>query len=254
MVLAFILGMGAGTFLDSLVQNLPRKDRPLFASPRCRGCGCAGSPWRWLPGLGILGDRRCPRCGGPLDDDGYPRPGRRLAVEVLAGLITAGAVAASGPGWPAVRASVFAFVLIVAALTDLSHRIIPNPLMAAALVLWPVLALPSPAAPWWSCLAAMVVGGGFFLLIALVSKGGMGGGDVKLAAVIGLYLGLKVGVLALFLGVLAGACVSGFLLLGGVKRRGDYIPFGPFLAVGGILSLYWGDQFIAWYLGMLPGG
>jgi leader peptidase (prepilin peptidase)/N-methyltransferase len=93
-----------------------------------------------------------------------------------------------------------------------------------------------------------VVGGGVFVVIILVSGGGMGGGDMKLGAMLGAFLGWKVVLLSIFVAVALGAGVALALMASGVRGRKDPIPFGPFLAAGGAASLFWGEKVVRWYL------
>jgi len=102
---------------------------------------------------------------------------------------------------------------------------------------------------WLDSLLGIAVGGGIFFVIILASRGGMGGGDMKLSAMLGAFLGWKLGLLAVLLGVLAGGGVACCLLALGRKGRKEAIPFGPFLALGGAITLLWGDRLLAWYLG-----
>ena len=109
-----------------------------------------------------------------------------------------------------------------------------------------------PAA-WLDTLIGILVGGGLFLAIILASGGGMGGGDMKLGAMMGAFLGWKLVLLAILLGVFAGGAVAIGLLVTGTKGRKDPVPFGPFLALGGVVSLLWGNALLAWYLGRFLG-
>jgi leader peptidase (prepilin peptidase)/N-methyltransferase len=101
---------------------------------------------------------------------------------------------------------------------------------------------------WWDSLVGIVIGGGIFLVIILASGGGMGGGDMKLGAMFGAFLGWKVTLVALFVAVVLGGLLAVVLLVSGLVRRKDPIPFGPFLATGGAVGLVWGEQIIRWYL------
>ena len=99
----------------------------------------------------------------------------------------------------------------------------------------------------------LLVGGGTFLIVALLSmlilkKEGMGGGDVKLMGMIGLFLGWKLTALSILLSIYAGGLIGGLLLLLKIKKRGDAIPYGPFIAVGTLISIFYGNQLIEWYL------
>ncbi len=99
---------------------------------------------------------------------------------------------------------------------------------------------------------SLLAGGGagvVFLLIAVISRGGMGGGDIKLAAVMGHFLGWPVIAAAMFISFTLGGLVGLALLITGVRRRKDPVPFGPFMAVGGLIALFWGEALIRWYVG-----
>jgi leader peptidase (prepilin peptidase)/N-methyltransferase len=161
--------------------------------------------------------------------------------------ITVAVLGASNLGELALRLS-FCATLVTVSMADLDRRVIPNPvLLAAALVAVAILIAAAPhRLP--EHLAAAAGAGGFLLLAALAYPGGMGMGDVKLAAVIGLYLGSAV-VPAMLVAVLAGAMVGLALIARhGAGERKRTIPFGPCLAVGGVVGLVAGDQLLSWYL------
>ncbi|HLN64230.1 MAG TPA: A24 family peptidase [Symbiobacteriaceae bacterium] len=146
----------------------------------------------------------------------------------------------------------FLAVLTTASVPDLHAKIIPNELVLAGLGAGLILlfALPYPEKTWLQGLGGGAGAFALLLLIALVARGGMGEGDVKLAAVIGLFLGGWWGVMGLVFGFLAGGLVSGLLLLFRLVGRKDAIPFGPWLAIGAILTALYGSQIWAWYMGM----
>jgi leader peptidase (prepilin peptidase)/N-methyltransferase len=101
---------------------------------------------------------------------------------------------------------------------------------------------------WLDTVLGVVIGGGLFFVIIVASGGGMGGGDMKLGAMMGAFLGWKLVLLAILLGVFAGGAVAIALLTTGSKGRKDPVPFGPFLALGAVLSLLWGNDLLGWYL------
>jgi len=140
---------------------------------------------------------------------------------------------------------------LIIALIDLDHKIIPNiitlPGIAVGLGL-SVWAL--PITPQTS-LFGLLVGGALFYLIAVVSKGGMGGGDIKLIAMIGAFLGWQGALFTIFSGALLGSLVGMMLMLLGKKGRKDKVPFGPFLSCGAVLFMLSGDDLIQWYLNLL---
>jgi len=147
---------------------------------------------------------------------------------------------------------IFVGILATASLVDLHDRIIPNELVIAGLIagVIAVFAAPYAGRTWLDGLLGMVAAFALFLLLALLVKGGMGMGDVKLSAVIGLFLGIRWVAMGLILAFLAGGVVSIFLLIGRAVGRKDYIPFGPWLAVGAIVTAIWGLAIWVWYMGI----
>ncbi len=142
---------------------------------------------------------------------------------------------------------VFLILLVVAAVIDLRSYLIPNRLLLAGLAVGLPLLLWSRAHPLSQALAGMGVLGGIMLGVALLARGGMGAGDVKLAGVMGFFLGPGPGLVALFVGFLAGAVLGVLAMLLWGKGRKDYVPFGPALAAGGIVALFWGQRMWEYY-------
>ena len=145
-------------------------------------------------------------------------------------------------------------VLVVVTVTDLERRVIPNPvLLAGAVVGVGIAAATDPGSLGERALAAAGAGG-FLFLVALAYPRGMGMGDVKLVAVMGLYLGRAVAP-AVLIGFAAGALVGVILIARrGIAARKQAVPFGPFLALGGIVGLWYGDAIVDWYLATFFGG
>jgi leader peptidase (prepilin peptidase)/N-methyltransferase len=150
---------------------------------------------------------------------------------------------------------IFIAALIVVAFIDLEHQIIPNIISLPGIVVGFMLACVTlPLSPKHS-LIGILTGGGIIYLVSYFSliflgKEGMGGGDMKLMAMVGAFLGWKNALLTIFLGSLSGSIIGVSLMIFKKKKRGDYIPFGPFLVLGAIISLFVGDQIIGWYFNM----
>jgi len=142
-------------------------------------------------------------------------------------------------------------VLLLAAFVDLQERIIPNELIVFGLVAWlpAMLLFPYDGKSWLSALGGGAAAFLFFYLLTVLVPGGMGMGDVKLALVMGLYLGAGWVAMALVLAFLLGGLVSGVLLATRRIGRRGHIPFGPFLAAGGLVTVLWGAQIWNWYAG-----
>jgi len=243
-VLAGTAGALLGSFLNVVAYRLPRGESLVRPRSRCPGCATPVRPYDNVPVLSWLALRgRCRACRAAI-------PARYPLVE--AGTAVLAALVAVLAGSPAELALGLAFVLLLVpvALIDLEHRIIPNRLTAlGAVVAVAVLAATDPGRLPEHAIAA-VAAGGFLLAAALAYPGGMGMGDVKLAAVMGLFLGRDVAPALLF-GLLAGSIVGMAIIArrGAREGRKTAIPFGPFLALGGLFGLLAGDAVVAWYLG-----
>ena len=168
----------------------------------------------------------------------------------MTGLLCALVVLDKGLDEDALLGLALVLLLVPITLIDLDHRIIPNTLtLTGAIVAPAILALTAPGAIPEHLLAA-AAGGGFFLVAVLAYPRGMGMGDVKLAAVLGLFLGRAVGP-AVFVALIAGTLVGAAVIArkGAQEGRKTAVPFGPFLALGGVVALFWGDAMVDWYLG-----
>jgi leader peptidase (prepilin peptidase) / N-methyltransferase len=147
-----------------------------------------------------------------------------------------------------VTAAVLLSILIAITSIDLQHQIIPDVISLPGIVAGVVANLASARVPWIDSILGIVIGGGTFLVIILASGGGMGGGDMKLGALLGAFLGWKVVLLTIFIAVILGGALAVALIASGLRGRKDPIPFGPFLAAGGAVSLFWGERMVRWYL------
>jgi len=173
-------------------------------------------------------------------------------VEAATGVLFALAFLVFGPTPDFLVAAVFLAALVAMTGIDLTHQIIPDVITLPGILAGLVANLATARVNWLESVVGIVVCGGIFLVIILVSRGGMGGGDMKLGAMLGAFLGWKLGLLALMLGVLAGGAVALCLLILGRKGRKEAIPFGPFLALGGAITMLWGETLLGWYLDRFP--
>lgn len=243
LALAALTGLMVGSFLNVVAFRLPRGESLVAPGSRCPGCTTPIRPYDNVPVLSWLVLRgRCRTCGTGISAR-YP------LVEGATAVLAAGIVAVKGLDADAVLPLVLLAVLVPVALIDLDRRIIPNKITAPAAVAALALGLLVDPAGEPERLIAGVAAGGFLLLAALAHPGGMGMGDVKLAAVLGLFLGREVAValLAAFLaGTLVGAVVLG--RKGMRDGRKTAVPFGPFLALGGLVAALAGGPLIDAYL------
>jgi leader peptidase (prepilin peptidase)/N-methyltransferase len=240
---AGVLGAIFGSFVNVVAYRLPRHESLLAPSSRCPKCATPIKPYDNVPIVSWLLLRgHCRSCGASISAR-YP------VVEALTAALCVGAVLAheSAVG---IATSVLVILLVIpAALIDLEHRIIPNRLTALGAVLALVIGLVFDPAGEPERLIAGAAAGGFLLLAALAYPGGMGMGDVKLAAVLGLLLGRAVApavLVALLSGVLAGVVV--IARKGQREGRKTAIPFGPFLALGALVAVFAGQSMVDLYV------
>lgn len=245
----FVFGILVGSFLNVCIHRLPREESIVFPASHCPECDAPVRPYDNIPILSYFLLRgRCRTCGTPISLR-YP------AVELLSGLAAVATAYTLGISAQALLAFAFLCALIVVTFIDLDHQIIPDavslPGIAVGLTAAVFLGEPS----WRASLAGILLGGGLLWAVAegyyrLTGREGMGGGDIKLLAMIGAFLGWQAVLVTLMIGSLAGSLIGTALML---TQRGDRrtpIPFGPFLAVGAAVALFWGEALVRWYVGL----
>ena len=243
-IMAGLFGMAVGSFLNVCIDRLPADKSIVYPPSRCDACQRRLAIKDLIPVLSYVVLRgRCRYCGSPV-------PRRLLWVELATGLIFAFTFWFYGLNWDFAVVAFYASLFLVLLVIDLEQGLILNkityPAMAAALVIdvfWVRTGIVNS-------LIGGAIGFAFLLLPVLVYPQGMGWGDVKMAALIGLVTGFPLVLVALLLGVIGGGLVAGLLLLFRIKKRKDAIPFGPFLSLATIATLYWGQTILDWYLGL----
>ncbi len=254
-----ILGVTVGSFLNVCIDRLPRNESILNPPSHCEVCHHHLAAKDLIPIFSYLWLKgRCRYCHASI-------PKKLLWVELALGIIfpflywwcviLKPDLGITAFGVMAFYACLFIIIFVI----DLGHGLILNkvvyPGMAAALLL--ALFLPQPWLTQWLVhgVANAAIGGGIgfvlFLLIAIISRGGMGWGDVKLAALIGLATGFPLILIALIMGAILGAIVAIALIIIKKKSRKEMIPFGPFLSLAAMVTLLWGSQILNWYLGLM---
>jgi len=242
--IALIGGLLLGSFLNVVVHRMPLRASLVSPGSACPNCGQPVRPWHNVPVLSWLLLRgRCHDCATPISVR-YP------LVELMTGVLLAAVVAVHLGDTPElVLGLVLVAFLVPMALIDLDHRIIPNRLTAPAAVVAIVLGTALDPSGEPERLIAGVAAAGFLLVAALIKPGGMGMGDVKLAGVLGLFLGAPVAV-ALMVGLITGTVAGAVVMarVGVTAGRKATVPFGPFLAVGGVVAVLAGEPLIDAYL------
>ncbi|MDI6791287.1 MAG: prepilin peptidase [bacterium] len=255
----FIFGTIVGSFLNVCIYRLPRNQS--IVKPRrshCPNCGETIKAVENIPLISFLWLKgKCCYCGAGISWR-YP------AVELLTGLIYLLVGWKLGLSYYLVFPLFFVSALIAITFIDLEHFLILDKITYPSIIIGLLATkIPGQTPDWqisfWPALIGMVVGGGaiYFLLVIspfIFGKEGMGGGDVKLAALMGVFLGWQKVFLALFFGAAIGSVVGLSLIGLGRAKRGEYIPFGPFLALGALVVLLQGDEIIRWYLGIADCG
>jgi leader peptidase (prepilin peptidase)/N-methyltransferase len=242
-VLVALFGLSVGSFLNVVIVRLPEHRSLWRPGSACPSCGHAIA---WYDNIPIVSfavlSGRCRACGIPI-------PWRYPAVEIATAALWLMAYGVSGLSWSLAVAVVFLSALVTITAIDLSHRIIPDVITLPGILAGFLANLATRQVSWLESLIGIGVGGGIFFVIILATAGrGMGGGDMKLAAMFGAFLGWKITLVSLFVAVMLGGICATVFLLSGRMRRKDPIPFGPFLAVGGATGLLWGDRIARWYL------
>ena len=255
-IFAFIFGAVFGSFLNVCIYRLPRSlsiVKPGSFCPNCR------KPIEWfdnIPFFGYLVLRgRCRRCHKKISP-------RYVLVELLTASLFLALYLRFGLSAAFFIFGLFVLGLLLVTFIDWEHYLIPDLVVYPGIVLgllfnflFPQMAS-SSATPLFAVKEAAIgilVGGGFLYLIALVGqfilkKEAMGGGDIKLLAMIGAFLGWKGVLVSIFFGSLIGAVISILLIFIGLKKRTDYIPFGPYLSLGGVIALFYkGSLFLGYY-------
>ena len=243
MDVAFVVALGLvlGSFLNVVIARLPER-RSLWA-PRsaCPGCGAQIAWYDNVPLLSFLLLRgRCRACATPISWR-YP------FVEGLTAALLALAWREFGPTWQFVMAAAFLVALVAITVIDLRHQIIPDAITLPGILAGFTANVATRHLNWADVALGIALCGGLFFVVIVASGGGMGGGDMKLGAMIGAFLGWKIGLIALMFAVITGGVLAGALIALGIRRRKDAIPFGPFLALGGAAALFWGQGVVQWY-------
>jgi len=257
-IFAFIFGAVVGSFLNVCICRLPKDESVVFPPSRCPRCGFSIPFYDNVPIVSWLLLRgKCRSCAAPISPQ-YP------LVELINGLLTLFLFLKFGPSFPYLRFGswvpflvlfLFCSAMVVITFIDLEHRIIPDVITLPGIVAGFLLSFFIPQMGWQNSLLGIVVGGGSLLLVAygyelLTKKEGMGGGDIKLLAMMGAFFGWKAVLFIIFVSSLVGSVIGITVMLIQKKDSKLAIPFGPFLALGAILYIFFGRQMIHWYLNL----
>lgn len=247
----FIFGTLIGSFLNVVVYRLPREESLSFPPSHCPSCSNRLQFYDLVPIFSYLFLRgKCRSCGEKISLR-YP------IVEVVTGLLFLWTVYTFGFTLTALGYILIIALLIPIFLIDYDHSIIPDHLNLGIFVVAIMIFISgvSLGENGWNDLLfqifGLLAGGGFFFLIAVVTNGAMGGGDIKIMAALGFLFGLSHTLVLMFFSFILGGIISSLLLLFKIKKRKDYIPFGPFICLAALITIFWGDAIIQWYMNSL---
>jgi leader peptidase (prepilin peptidase) / N-methyltransferase len=248
-IIIFVIGAVIGSFLNVCIYRVPRKLSVISPASRCPSCNMPIKPYDNIPFLSyILLGGKCRVCKAGISFR-YP------LVELLNAALFVFVVWRFGFAWHTVIYGILCSALVVITFIDLDFQIIPDAITLPGILIGIVagsLLMPDPFIRYSllgfkASVTGLLTGGGLFYAIAILSRGGMGGGDIKMMAMVGALMGWKSVLLTIFLGSLTGAVFGIFLMISQGKGRKTKIPFGPFLALGTVITLFYGQEIFSWY-------
>ena len=256
-VIFFFFGISLGSFLNVLIDCLTAGKSLLFPGSHCPECNRSLVRRDLIPVLSyILLKGRCRYCGAAI-------PIRLLWVELGTGVLFVILYLYYGLVWELPLIIVYSCMFVALFVIDLEQKILPNKIVYPGIALAFIVsafgtifgfqpeAIAHLGFGLWVVDSIVGAATGFALLfiIALIFRGGMGWGDVKLAGMIGMIVGFPLIFVTLFIAIIIGGLIAGFILIRKVKKRKETIPFGPFLAIATVITLLWGEFILRWYLG-----
>ena len=246
---AFIFGMVVGSFLNVCICRLPKNESIVSPPSHCPGCSCQIRWYDNIPVVSYLFLRgKCRGCGTHISLQ-YP------SVELLNGILTLCLFLRFGPTLAFAVLFLLCSALVVITFIDIEHQIIPDEISLPGIAIGFICSFFLKGHSWLNSLLGILLGGGSLLLVAytyqrVTGKDGMGGGDIKLLAMMGAFLGWKAVPFIVFASSLVGSVIGISIMLCQKKDGKLAIPFGPYLAFGAVLYIFYGKPLIRWYLGL----
>ncbi len=250
----FILGLCFGSFANVVIYRVPLQKsvvKPRSACPQCK------KPILWYQNIPVFSwlflRGRCANCKAPISVR-YP------VVELLSGLLFLALFLKFGFSWTFLEMLIFGYCLLIVSFIDIDHMILPDIFTLSGVVIGLLGAVLNPERAFMSSLLGVIVGGGFlyalaYLYLVLRGKDGMGGGDIKLLAWIGAVLGVQAIPLVVMVSSVVGSIIGVAVAIRSTDGLKSGIPFGPYLVLGALIDIFFGQQITSWYLGLvLPQG
>jgi leader peptidase (prepilin peptidase)/N-methyltransferase len=246
-ITVFIFGTCIGSFLNVCIYRIPAGESIVYPPSACPNCGYAIRFYDNIPILSYLFLRgRCRRCRTSISLR-YPMVELITGIAALAVFLKYGLMPATAVYF------LFMAVLLVITFIDIDHQIIPDRLSLTGIPLFFLLGFLVPFISWQDALIGILAGGGILYAVAvgyqlLTGRDGMGGGDIKLLAMIGALIGWQGILFTIFFSSLSGTLVGLALTLPAGRSMKSRLPFGPFLAAGAMAYIFFGTELIQWYL------
>lgn len=247
-VCSAVFGLVLGSFLNVCIYRLPLKKSIVYPPSNCPHCGAKIRFYDNIPVISyaiLMG--KCRNCKGPISIR-YP------VVECITGLLSLALFYRFGVSGHYFAFMAFSASLVIITFIDLQHKIIPDVISIPGIILGFCFALLGFTGVRWSAsLIGMLAGGGCLFAVGIIfewitGKEGMGGGDVKLLAMIGAWMGWRGLPFVVLISSLAGALIGGIALIAAGRGMRTKIPFGPFLSLGALIQFFFGSELIAWYI------
>lgn len=239
--LLFILGLLLGSFFNVVGLRLPNQVSFVTGRSACPNCEKQLSWYELIPVISyVLQVGKCRHCNNKISIV-YP------IIELTTGLLFALSYLHVGLSIELIVMLSLISMLMIIFVTDLSYMLIPNKVLIFFLPIFVILRVIEPLDPWWTSITGGVVAFVLIALIIIVSRGGMGGGDLKLFTLLGIVLGLKQVLLAFFLACIIGTIIGVVQLMFKKIKRKEHIPFGPYIVMGTIITCFYGDVLLDWY-------
>ena len=236
----FIFGLLIGSFSNVCIYRIPKKESVSFPGSHCTACNTPIRAFDNIPVFSylILGGK-CRACGQKFSIV-YP------LIEIVVALLIVAVYVRFGISWEFLIYAVVSTTLVIITVIDYEHKIIPDIITLPGIVLG--LGAGSYLVGPINSVLGFLLGGGLFYLLAVLSRGGMGGGDIKFIAAVGALLGWQKVLLVIVLGATLGSIIGLALMIAKKKDRKSQIPFGPFLAIGTLIAIFFGEDLISMYL------
>ncbi|RAK21381.1 leader peptidase (prepilin peptidase)/N-methyltransferase [Anoxybacillus vitaminiphilus] len=236
-----IISLLLGSFFNVVGLRVPRGESIVKPRSHCPGCKRTLTAWELIPVLSyVVQGGKCRGCGSRISRV-YPFIELATAILFTISPLLVGWSKELVISWTLIS------LLMIIVVSDIHYMVIPDKVLLFFAVIFIMERIFIPLDPWWDSLVGAMIGFSLLLLIAFFSKGGMGGGDIKLFALLGFVLGGKMVLLAFFFSTLYGTIFGLIGMAFGKVRRGEPMPFGPYISIGTLTVYYFGQMIIDWY-------